>query len=164
MLRCYKLNPDTGETKQTEAAAVLLHNSVSASGTCHTSTPEGWLYQQDVQQTEFSLFAGAGACCPSQTGSDSLHSLHLRGQWKLECRRREERKFTINCLVQRIDLSPFYRALGIWTTTCNKRSLNVSWRTEKVLRKKYQMVPFPFHARRHWPDLGNADEWYPLRV
>lgn len=28
MLRRYKLNPDTGETKQTEAAAVLLHNCV----------------------------------------------------------------------------------------------------------------------------------------
>lgn len=31
--------------------------------------------------------------------------------------RKMGRKFSVNFLVQRVDLSPFYSALGIWTTS-----------------------------------------------
>lgn len=67
---------------------------------------------------------------------------------------RKDGKFTVNCLVQRVGLSPFYCALGIVYgphITCNKRSLNVSCRTKKNPEEE-TANGFPFMLR----DIGQT--------
>lgn len=119
-----------------QAAAVLLSNCGCWQVVPAIPASRGVGLPTGCPTNRIPAFASVGVSCTSQLGNGSLHSLHLRGQWRLE-KKREERgkpdtKFMVNCLAQRIGLNPFHSALGVWTTSnFNRRSLNVSCRTER---------------------------------
>lgn len=92
-----------------------------------------------------------------KTGNSSLQSLHLRGQWKLEHRRREERwieSFLLIVLSRELGSVHF---IVHWVygphQTCNKRSLNVSYRTEKSPEKE---IPEGSFSLSCWGTLARS--------